>query len=223
MLGLRTIDIDSTPDVVGIGRKTTCPRKPSARSRSLCGISSLTCVRSDRAHRATPLRRDRASPFQSTRGLNDWPGVCASRPLLPIARAVGFCQRGTPDGDRSKGEGVGWGVAVAALASWTRRTRKAWWPAAIKRSACGLVIKKIFEYLGRGTDRNGDRTTPGSGSSDGFHQKNLYQGSTLGEAAYAASQPTCGRPKGESSAELADSQPRNRASRPDVFEVTAGR
>ena len=42
------------------------PRKPSARSRSLSRIPSL---RSGSACSATPLRRDRASPFHSTRSL----------------------------------------------------------------------------------------------------------------------------------------------------------
>jgi hypothetical protein len=44
-------------------------RKPSARSRSLSGISrALTpFAPCDRARSATPLRRERASPFQSTR------------------------------------------------------------------------------------------------------------------------------------------------------------
>jgi hypothetical protein len=112
----------------------TTARKPSARSRSLRGISSL---RSDSAHAATPLRRDRPSPFQSAResfvrpaGATvplgrrhrpaDWPTaridgkvhpwrvLADRRQRLRERRSVGTA-RGTTAPERSEGAGVGWG------------------------------------------------------------------------------------------------------------------
>ena len=53
--------------------------------------------------------------------------------------------------------------------------------------------------------------------------RNLYRGSTLGEAAIAASRPARGWRNGETSAELADSDPLNRATGPANVHVGLSR